>query len=176
MEYPFWLIQGLGGLAALVNCTCFLLKRRDRIVGGQMLSAILWALHFGLLGAQTAVVMNALGFARQGVFALREHAKWAQSSRWLVFFCLAFTIGGLLSWESWVSLLPILGMLIGTIGMWVINTKHLRLINMIPPPLWFLHNYLHFSIGGMLSDSIIFFSLIAGYLIHETTLFSRLKS
>lgn len=175
MENYFWLIQALGVLAALVNCTCYLLKRREHIVGWQMLSAILWTLHFALLGAHTAATMNMLGFARQGIFSQRERARWAQSIWWLVLFCLAFAIGGLLSWQNWISALPAIAMIIGTIAMWVINTKLLRILNILPIPLWFIHNYLHFSVGGMLSDSFIFCSLVVGYLIHETTLFSHLK-
>jgi hypothetical protein len=167
MNDVWWLAQGVGLGALLVNCGAFLFKSRQAIIGLQILSSGIWAFHFGLLDAQTAVAMNLLGMVRQGVFFFRVRHGWAASRWWPVGFCFAFLVGGFLSWQSLSSLLPIAAMLIGTIAVWQIETWKLRLLCMIPPPLWFSYNFLYGSLAGMLAEGIILSVQAVGYLMHE---------
>jgi len=167
-SHLFWLTQFFGLLATLANCSSFLLKKRSSIMGWQIVSSSLWVAHFLFLGAPTAVIMNLLGLVRQVVFYFRGRSSRIRSGWWPIAFCAAFLLGGYLTWEGWPSAFPTLGMIFGTIAMWQVETKKLRLLSMIPPPLWFTYNTVHLSFAGMFTEVFILISQLTGYFWHET--------
>jgi hypothetical protein len=167
-ESWFWTAQWVGAVALLVNCGSFLLKSRSSILAWQILSSALWVVHFLLLGAPSAVMMNFLGVVRQTVFFYRGRSKHIRSAWWPIGFCTAFCLGGAVTWEGWPTLLLTVAMVFGTIALWQVETRKLRLLSMIPPPLWFAYNMLHLSFAGMLTELFVFFSQATGFFLHET--------
>lgn len=167
MMETWWIVQGVGFLALLLNCGAFLCKTRRSIIAVQIVSSLIWAVHFELLDARTAVLMNILGAARQSVFFFRERYRWADSRWWPAGFCLIFVVGGFLSWQSFSSLLPMAAMLFGTLAAWQVETWKLRLLGMFPPPLWFFYNLIHHSLAGLLAEVILISVQAAGYFLHE---------
>lgn len=169
MNASHWDLLGqiIGFLAAALNVGCFLCKNRAAIVGLQIISALLWCGHFALLGATTGVAMNFLGAVRQFIFFRRGRSSWAGWSGWPLVFILIFVSAAAATWQGWISLLPLGGMIGGTIALWQLNTKRLRLLSMIPPPLWFSYNFLSGSYAGMVTEVGIFLAQIVGLVWHE---------
>lgn len=159
--------QGVGIIGLLVNCGSYLLRTRRQILGLQLVSSALWAIHFGMLDAPTAVAMNLLAVARQAVFFYRGEKRWASSGWWPFAFSCVFAAGTWLTWEGPASLLPCAGMVLGTIALWQVETRRLRLLCMLPPPLWLSYNILHGSLPGIATEIFIFISQLVGFWKHE---------
>ncbi len=167
IEHPgFWLAQGIGLLGLLFNCGAFLFKRRQTILAATIVASLLWIFHFWLLGATTGMVMNVLCLVRQSLFYFRG-AKWLESRCWVYGMIGVFIIGGAFSWTGASSALPVLGCIFGTIAMWQIHTRHLRVLSMISPPLWITYNSMHGSLMGVLTEIIILGVQVIGYCMHE---------
>ena len=162
-----WMAQGVGLLAFGINCVSFLTKTRESILGWQVLSAGLWSAHFFMLQADTAATMQLIGLLRQAVFLFRERYTWCASGLWPIIFSISFIVAGIATWSDWGSVLPVAGMVSGTIALWQVETWKLRLLSMIPPPLWFGYDALHHSFPAMASDAVGFVSQMIGFIIHE---------
>jgi hypothetical protein len=159
-----WQTQSIGFLALVFAIASFQKDSRRFILLLQIIAGALYAIHFFFLGAFTGAIMNVFGVARNSVFSQRETKKWANSRIWLFSFLLLFLMAGILTWEGWHSMLPILGMASGTIALWLKNTKHIRLIALTSPPSWFAYNLMVGSIPRMLTEIFLFLSIIVGML------------
>ncbi len=162
--------QGVGTVAAILNVVAFLCKGRQRIVAIHLVGSIVWALHFGLLGAMTGVAMNAGGVLRQYVFLRRSDRLWAMWSGWPWLFIVLFSLAAALTWQGWPSLFPLGGMIAGTLGLWQLNTRRLRQLCMASPPLWFCYNVVVRSYPGMVTEVCLLIAQIIGWFLHESRL------
>ncbi len=61
MDYVTIIGQGVGILAMLASVVSFQMRTHKSIMLVQILTAILFSAHFGLLGGETACVLNAVG-------------------------------------------------------------------------------------------------------------------
>ncbi|MEK9195850.1 MAG: YgjV family protein, partial [Patescibacteria group bacterium] len=68
----------------------------------------------------------------------------------------------ILTWHGLISLLPMIGMITGTIAFWQSNPRYIRLIGLISPPLWFTYNYISGSYAGMFAEIILLSSNLIG--------------
>ena len=105
---------GIMGMVALISS--FQFKRRRHIIALQLIGSSLFALHFLFLGALTAVAMNVIAVIRNALFA-RYHDK--KRPQWpLISVIVACCIAPIITWDGWISLLPMLALIAGTIGLW----------------------------------------------------------
>jgi len=153
--------QLIGFIALGFSIAIFQFNNRKSMLYLQLISAFLFGIHFAMLNAWTGALMNFINCFRCYVFANNEK-KWAKSNLWLYLFLSLFWISGILSWQSWYSILPIVGMTAGTIAFWMKNTTKIRFISLISPPSWFTHNFIVNSYSGMLGEIFIFISTITG--------------
>lgn len=103
----FLLIQALGLFPSVVCFTSLQSGSRKKILRLQMGCALLWACHYGLLGAYTAVLTNCLGLFR-AVLCYHNDKPWAKSRGW-VFLLLGLYCQGcaLVTWDGPYCLLPL---------------------------------------------------------------------
>ena len=73
-------IVGFGGAA--LNGLSFQQKKRKGIIGVQIGAAVLFIIHYILLGAYTGAALNFIGLLRSIVF-INNDKKWAKSPVWL---------------------------------------------------------------------------------------------
>ncbi len=153
--------QIIGFIALFFSIAIYQFNKRNTMLYLQLVSALLFGIHFIMLGALTAALMNFINCFRCYVFANYDK-KWAKNHYWLYFFLGLFWIAGILSWQKWYSILPIIGMTATTIAFWMKNTSKIRFISLISPPNWFTHNFLVNSYSGMLGEIFILSSIIIG--------------
>ena len=127
-----------------------------------MIACILFGIHYLLLGAFTGATMNFIVVFRNYVFANKSLKTWADSKVWLYIFILVFIISSVLSWQGFVTLLPLFAVILGSITFWLNNTKHIRLLSLISPPFWFVYNFIMNSYAGMIGDTLTFLSILIG--------------
>ena len=148
-------------------------KTQRRIVLFQFCSSFLFGVHFLLIAAPTGALLNFMAAARALVYSARGK-KWADHWGWpLLFSALPFGIYGL-SFAAFglaptlenffIELLPTLGMISTTISFRMKKAAKVRAFSLISSPLWLVYNVIHFSIGGILTESFSLISILIGIL------------
>ncbi len=163
--------QAVGFLALGANIASFHFRKYRRIVLMQMLSSVLFTLHFLMLrsagqgAAVTAGVLNALSLLRNGLLLATEKRRTARGTALIAGgFSLAVIAVGLWTWSSWVSLLFIIAMVLVTVSMSIRQPNRLRLLMMAAAPFAFSYDLLIGSIGGSINEAISFLSALIAFL------------
>ncbi len=150
-------IFGFGGLA--LNGFSFQQKKRKDILSFQIGAAVLFIIHYILLGAYTGAALNFLGMLRSVVF-INSDKKWAKSPVWLVIFIAVFSIASIFTWVDWYSFLPATAMILTTISYWLKNETKIRLVTFPSSPCWLIYNILTGSFAGIITECVVMTSLI----------------
>jgi hypothetical protein len=149
--------QLVGAVGIISLIAIFQFNKRRTILRLQLLSGLIWTLHYILLGAYTGAGLNFLAAVRNYLFDKYRKRLFIY---WLV--VAAFTMITILTWKDWTSILPYVGTIIGTTAMWQKKPSHIRWMFVFVPPFWFVYNALNGSYPGMLGDTITFGSLAVG--------------
>ena len=151
--------QLIGFLALIASMTAYQMKTQKRIVMIQIISCSLFTAHFLMLKAYTGALMNFIAAIRSVVFANKDK-KWAKSNWWIVFFSIICVLAVSLSWEGYLSLLPMLGMVLTTISWGIENARLVRMISLPSSPLWIIYNFVSNSTAGVLTELFVMTSII----------------
>jgi len=151
-------IQLIGIIASIFAIISFQCNTKSVMLYLALTSKLLFGIHFLMMDALTAALMNFVICFRCYIFIQNRNIYW------LFFFVVSFLILGIVSYQQWYSFFAILGTLIGTIAIWIGNLKKLRIMVLIAISSWFVHNFLINSYGGMLADILISLSIIIGIL------------
>lgn len=162
--YPinFWLIQLIGAVALLFIVLAWNAKTRKRILDLQGLGGAVFVIHFLLLGAQVGALMNAVTFLRNLVFAQKGVKKWANSGVWLYVFIILSGGALLFFWQGWPSILPVVGVIIGTYGMSRDNPKDIRFFILLASLAWVPYAIIVHSYSGLITQVISIAGLLIG--------------
>ncbi len=162
--------QMIGFLALAANICSFHFKKYNQIVIVQMISSVLFTAHFALLyaggraDALTAGALNGLSLFRNGLLLLTEKKRTQKGTILIAgFFSAAVVAFGILTWNSWVSVLFIIAMVLVTVSMSVRNPSTLRLLMMTAAPFSFTYDLLIGSVGGSINEAISFLSALIAY-------------
>ena len=153
-----FIAQGLGVIALIIAILSFQQNSQKRIVTFQMVSSVFFCIHFIMLDALLGGILNGIGIFRAFIFRNRDKA-WASNKLWFFLFCLLFIIAGLFFWEGYISLLPILSMILTTIAFRIKNPRTVRFVSAPASPLWFIYNLAFHSYPGMLTETFVFSSI-----------------
>ena len=151
--------QIIGVVALTLAVISFQQKTHKYILTFQLLANIMFVLHFGLIGAYTGALLNFVAMLRSVVF-VNKGKSWADNKFWLWLFCALSVIAGVVTWESWKSVLPIAGMVCSTVAFWIKTPRYVRLVSFPSSPLWLVYNMLGKSYAGVLTEVINMTSII----------------
>jgi hypothetical protein len=157
-----WIVQGVGYLALLVVIISFQNNNRVKLLLLMLTAALLFTVHYALLGAWTGSLMNLVGASMIFVSYKKETAVWAQLPFWPYLFIALFILAGILTAENWTGFLPVLAQIFGTVAVWQSNARAIRFFMLIPRPLWFSYNLVVGSYAGMLTEVLVSTSVIVG--------------
>ena len=152
--------QGIGMVGLIFAIISFQNNKRKLILLFLGLGQMCFIVHFALLGVWTASAMNVVGATRTFFFMQRGRKKWMDSDILMYVFVCLFFIAGILSWQNWLSILPIMAMAVETIGVWQKNPRKIRLIVTIPRPMWITFNTIHRSYAGVMTEVFVIASLL----------------
>lgn len=164
-----WIAQGIGFAGLAFALLSFQRKERKGILFFQTVASLSFFFHYFILCAYTGSVMNLLAATRNIVFYHKEK-KWASKRYWLYLFITIYIISTVFTWKSNYSILPLIGVVVGTISFWMKSPRLTRLIILISPPCWFIYDLFSGSIPGMITEIFTFTSIL------ETTVFRKLIS
>ena len=151
--------QIIGVIALILAVLSFQQKTHRYIVMFQLAANFAFVLHFGLLGAYTGAILNAVALLRSVVF-VNKGKKWADNKLWLWLFCALSVAAGIFTWQNVLSVLPILGMVCTTVAFWIKTPKYVRLCALPSSPLWLVYNFVSSAWGGVLTEVINMASIV----------------
>lgn len=123
----------------------------------QLVSGLVWTLHYILLGALSGAGFNFMTSVRNYLFVRYRKQTWLF---WVVIVAYFFTV--LVTWKNWTSIFPLVASIVSTIAFWQKNPRHIRFLGLLVPPFWFTYNLLNGSYPGMLGDMITLSSILVG--------------
>lgn len=155
-----FIAQIIGLIAAAVLWASFQCKDTKRLFLMQLVSSMIFSLHFLLLGAYTGMILNLTEVLRSYLL-YQGNKKWASHRITMVAIMLMFTISGVITWDGWISILPTAAMVLGTLFMWSRNGKTLRFAMLFfISPCWMVYNVAMGSIAGVLTEIVNIVSII----------------
>ena len=163
------MITNILGLGAMISL--FLIyqqKSHKKILLCKLSADIFWVLHYFSLGASAGMVPNFVGIFRELVFVNRKGKKWASTPLWVVLFIsVNFTLG-ILSYEEWYDIVPIIASAFVTISLWIDNPRLMKLISAPVSIAFFVYDLFVLSYVGMINESIAVMSIIIYFIRRKT--------
>ena len=151
-------IIGFAGL--LCSAVAFQQRERNGILQFQLMAAVLFCIHFFMLGGYSGMAINLLSAVRTVVYYNKEQ-KWAQSLWWPVGFMLAFTaatagIAILIPSEVpvWYNIFPLIGAYVYTLATYSDSAKVVRRTLWISSVVWIVYNVSVGSVAGVVTECI----------------------
>ncbi len=142
------------GLCALALSTLsFQLNTRKKILIAQIFTAVLFSVHYGMLGAVTGAAMNGISVIRNLIFYYRDR-KFFSGNIWVAIFVGVNLITGILFWQDWTSVLCIAAIVISTVSLSLKDPKYVRMVLLLSSPFFLAYSVVTGSIGGALNDLI----------------------
>jgi len=143
--------QVIGLIGMVFGILAFQCKKSENIVKVRLMSEAIFSIHYLMLGAYTGAIMNWVGCIRNFCFN-RNNKKGKNNNPYIVLFCLVFIISGSISWESSISIFPILSKVITTYAYSLTNAKKLRFLTIPSSIGWLIYNLMCHSLSGVLTE------------------------
>lgn len=110
----------IGVLGIGANVLIYQQKTGKNLLIYKLVSDILWATHYLILGGFSAFAIACIGIVRESIFLNQKH-KWAQSHIWLWVFVVLSVLSAALTWKTLVNLLPATASVLSVFGFWKNN-------------------------------------------------------
>ena len=148
------LAQIVGFLGFIVSLFTFLSKHDKTFLWRMTLSSFVWAIHFLLLGALSAGFLNSIDVIKNLLAIKYPFHKGIAVSIVIIY----IIIGTLLFMKSgdWLDLLPVIASVASTIIIFTLKGVWMRIEFLIILAGWFTYNLNNHSIGGAITDIILF--------------------
>ena len=153
----FAISQALVVIAIGFDLLSFQFKERKQIIACLIVSCLLIAVHFALLGHWTAMGLGALAAVR---FIASYHTT---SKTVMAVFIGAALVVAATTFHGLLSILSCLGSIFGTIGSFCKDDKRLRQIMLIATSLWLVHNIFAGTPTAVLMEALFISSNLLGY-------------
>lgn len=153
-------IQIIGFIGLLFVVISFQKDRRQFTLISQMISALFFTAHFSLLNAYSGAAMNGISAARAYVFNLRDSKQWIDKKLVMYLFIGFFWSAGLLTWQNYFSVLPIISMTLECFALWNKNTRYMRWLFLAARPTWIIYDVLVGSYAGLATEAFIVGSVV----------------
>ncbi len=136
-------------------------KDRKSIIIFQIISSIFFSVHYFLINAITASIINIIGIFR-GITFYNKNRSTKLNYMYLSFYILIYIIIGLSTYDSFISILPVVAYTLFTISIFNENPLYIKLINVSVSSLWLVYDIIYKSYAGMVSDTCMIITLIVG--------------
>lgn len=163
--------QIIGIVGLFVNLIIFQQKKQDKVLILQFIATILWFSNFLLLGAYTGAILNGIGTLRSLVYYFEKKTN-AKSTLWLIVFTVMYTIPFILTFAVFgktlnpanfiIEVLPVVAMVVETVGLKVGTPRAVRILRGIASPMWLVYNCFAGSIGAILAEGLSLASIGVG--------------
>ena len=159
MTLRYILIQAIGLVGTLLFFVSFQYRDNKKLFRVQFLSYLFYTVHLLLLGAFTGGLSYIINTFRS--LCLGSNWKFAQSKTMCWIICgMQFAVL-IITWNGWLSVLPVTANIAATIGGYTHNPRKIRIAGMfINSPLWIIYDIIVGSWAGILDEVVSEASMI----------------
>ncbi len=148
----FIISQCIGLVAAAFLLFSFQQRTHKKILVMQVISGMLFAIQYFMIGAYEGMICNVVGFVRCIAFSFRGKSKFVDSIFCPVLFAVISLAIGIFTYTSPASLLPIFAIAISTFVMWNPHTQQLRALTIPTSLMWLVYNVICSSYSGVITE------------------------
>lgn len=147
----FFLIQCIGLIGTALFFLSFQFKDNKRLFRIQLLSYLFYTTHLLFLGALTGAISYILNTVRS--FCLGSGNSFLRSKKMCYIICGLQVVTLLITYDGWISILPIVANIAATIAGYTHNPRKIRDVAMfINSPLWVIYDIIIGSWSGVLDE------------------------
>lgn len=153
MTLRYILIQAIGLVGTLLFFVSFQYRDNKKLFRVQFLSYLFYTVHLLLLGAFTGGLSYIINTFRS--LCLGSNWKFAQSKTMCWIICGMQFAALIITWNGWLSVLPVTANIAATIGGYTHNPRKIRIAGMfINSPLWIIYDIIVGSWAGILDEVV----------------------
>ena len=160
--------QVLGGVAVILGFVSYQMKTPRGIILLQLCAAMVFSVHYLLIGALTAAVLNFLAGVKCLFYYFRDK-RGSQSVVEPIVFSVTVILSTILTWEGWYSALIMVGLVVDTVFLSLGDAQKTRYGMFIKSPLCLAYNALVFSVGGIVYECAVLTSSVIGIIKYRKT-------
>lgn len=161
MDIMYIVCQSLSIIGVIIGFISFQMKTDRQVLTLQTTVTILFAVHYIMLGATDAAILNSVGIIRNFVYYNKDK-KFYSAKIYPILFAIIMVVLGTFSWENWSSLLVIAGLAINTVFLSSENPQLLRKSILVSSPMVLAYNIINCSLGGIVYESVAIISSAIG--------------
>ena len=155
--HPMW-IQGIGLCGTALYLLSFQMRENRKLFFVQLLSYAFYIAHLCLLHAASGAASYAVNFLRS--LFLCGKGDFGKGKRACVFLCALQLMTLPLTWNGWISFLPVMANIASTVAGYSGNAHTIRRANLcINSPLWIVYSFLVGSWAGILDEGLSMVSM-----------------
>ena len=160
------LVTGLAAVALYLLSYQF--PKRKAIIACNIASRVLYVLQYLLLFAFEGAAMD-LSAIPSSFFAARKHTPFVEKNRLpVLLFVNAIIAGiGILAWQNWMSLVPIVGVLLETNALWLSKENQIRFVSLLSLPFWLFYNLYCGAYGSALGNILAIISIVLAMIRYD---------
>lgn len=156
------LFNAFGVMATILRVIEFQMKKRIFSIIFAMSSVSCWVVYFLLQGDFVTALTNGVCVFQAIVFMQREKHSFANSKIWLFIF-IAFQIAiGIIFWQTWKNIFPLIGSMLEVTAYFIISRKAYRLLGVVFALFFVLNSAFNLYYVSLINDvAVCISSLIA---------------
>jgi hypothetical protein len=157
--------QILGIVATIITVVSYQMNNKRVLLAVQSAATLSTCLGYLFLGAMSGFALNIVCLVRNGVFFfLNKNQKGILYRIFALLLAAAMVVLGALSWQSPVSLLIIVALVINTLFMAFGSAQALRYSVCLTSSMILLYNIFVFTVGGIMNEALAIISSVVGIL------------
>lgn len=156
--------QIVGILAIIVFAISPHQKTKKKVLIFQLISNMLYALQYLLLGAFSAVATNIVGGIKNLIFYFYTKAEKEIPNKFLYVYIIIIVIFGIFTFNGIISVIPILVSILYAYAVWQDSLKVYRIITIIGSIAWIIYNFIVGAYVGVAGNVFQLISAIIAFI------------
>lgn len=150
-----WYIgQAIGIVAFIITAIGFFQKDEKKLKTLLTISGFFWIANFWFLGAYTPFFLTIINTIRQLVSRVYHEADYKVRMKLTYLFVVINIIMGIISYQNWISIFPIIASVVATIALFIWESKKMRSGLLISEFCWTINNIYFMNIGGLCANTL----------------------
>ena len=169
------LVQIIGFIGFFLLGISNIKKNRKDIIIFQILSSFFFSVHYFLLKAMTASILNIIGIFR-GLTFYNKNRSNKLNYLYLSLYIITYIVIGTITYESIFSIFPVIAYILFSIAVFNDSEVKIKFINIFVSITWLIYDYIYHSYAGIVSDTAMIITIIVGLYVLRRDKSSRLSS
>ena len=156
----YYLAQVLGFFGLLAMVIALFQKNKSKMLFWIIFNCIFFSLEYLFLGAFTGMGSNIVALGRTYLFKKKDEDKRFDSIWIYIIVMVLYTIIGIVTYDSLISLMPIVAEYIYATALWQKNIEHIRYGTAIMVVVWLIYDIIVQAYHSAICDTIVLTSTL----------------